>query len=293
MLFRSVRFDDIPASFEERTSMKKAFGVSSTILKKIAQSSVSGGSLYWLLSMSEATINPQVKESLIMEFLNTWEYLENTNHARANQFAGTSNAIRAIMVDYGGPSGKGYDFRRLIHYIIDDVYVGQGITNPKDAINLLSDYYHCLKNMGVKIKDWFPKSLKLAHDIAVMNREASIDEVNKKKFDNAVSDEAYQNLTYKDKDWVVLAPKTANDLVLEGRKQSHCVGSYVDYVANKQKFILFMRRTDDPDTPVITLDVQCDEMILSQYRGFGNRAPTDEEMEFIRSWAKKKNLKIV
>ena len=147
--------------------------------------------------------------------------------------------------------------------------------------------------MGVKIKDWFPKSLKLAHDIAVMNREASIDEENKRKFNNAVSDEAYQNLTYKDENWVVLAPKAANDLILEGCKQSHCVGSYVDYVVNKQKFILFMRRTDDPDTPVITLDVKCDEMILTQYRGFGNRAPTDEEMEFIRKWAKKKKLKIV
>lgn len=288
-----IHFDNIPGSFEERTSMKKVFGVSNALLKKINQCSISGDTLFWLLSLSEDVLNPQVKESIIMEFLNTWEYLENTNHTRALQFADTGHFISGIMVDYGGRGGKDYDFRRLLHYITDDVYVGQGITNPRDAINLLSDYYHCLTNMGVKIKDWFPKSLKLAHDIAVMNREASIDEENKRKFNNAVSDEAYQNLTYKDENWVVLAPKAANDLILEGRKQSHCVGSYVDYVANKQKFILFMRRTDDPDTPVITLDVKCDEMILTQYRGFGNRAPTDEEMEFIRKWAKKKKLKIV
>ena len=157
----------------------------------------------------------------------------------------------------------------------------------------MSDYYNCLDQMGVKIDDWFPRSLKLAHDMAVKNRSVVISEQRQKRFAEVVKDPAYQALTYADKDWVVLAPSESKDLITEGRRQSHCVGSYVDYVADREKFILFMRRTDDPDTPVITLDVKCDEMILTQYRGFGNRAPTDEEMEFIRKWAKKKKLKIV
>ena len=58
-------------------------------------------------------------------------------------------------------------------------------------------------------------------------------------------------------------------------------------------YINGMRRTDDPDTPVITLDVDPKERSLVQYRGFANRSPDEDEMKFIKKWAKKKGLKVV
>lgn len=194
---------------------------------------------------------------------------------------------------YGGPSGKDYNFRRLLVYLSEDVYIYQGISSAFEAATLLRDYYHCMSQMGIKINDWFPKSLKLAHDMAVKNHSVVISEQRQKRFAEVVKDPAYQNLTYADKDWVVLAPTESKDLVTEGRRQSHCVGSYVDYVVNKQKFILFMRQADNPETPVITLDVDPKEHSLVQYRGFANRSPDEDEMKFIKKWAKEKGLKVM
>lgn len=54
-----------------------------------------------------------------------------------------------------------------------------------------------------------------------------------------------------------------------------------------------MRQADNPETPVITLDVDPKEHSLVQYRGFANRSPDEDEMKFIKKWAKEKGLKVM
>lgn len=294
---------NVLAAFTKFNSPAKVFGVTNNFVKLAirADSYSSDYSFFQYFYELWKEKNPQVVESIVAEYMNCYEkMLKHDDYdeaykysSRPNSFLWAADTIVGIIRKYGGPSGKDYDFRRLFDYITEDVYVYQGISLASEAATLLRDYYNCLDQMGVKIDDWFPRSLKLAHDMAVKNHSVVISEQRQKRFAEVVKDPAYQALTYADKDWVVLAPSESKDLITEGRRQSHCVGSYVDYVANKQKFILFMRRADDLETPVITLDVDPEHNTLNQYRGFGNRAPNDEEMAFIRKWAKKKKLKIV
>lgn len=291
--FNIRNIEDIPYSFTEYTTPAKALGVPNQVLKTIVNLQSNG--IYpniGAFNPLKYAINPQVFENIISEFAKTLVSVGNDDVIRGKQFDQSGGLITKIIQKYGGPKGNKYDFVRLMQYITDEVYTYQGITSPLEAIQLLSDYYNMMDNMEAKITEWFPKSLKLIHDIAARNQSLIIEEVRQRKFMRAVSEPDYQALKYEDKDWVVLAPKTANDLIDEGQRQSHCVGSYINYVSNGEKYILFMRRADDPNTSVITLDVNPNTKVLTQYRGFGNRAPSDEEMEFIKKWAKKKNLKI-
>lgn len=292
-VFHINSFDNIPGTFIEYTTPAKALGVSNQVLKTVADFQAKEISINIRgFDRLKGLINPQVFDAIILEFSKTLTLLKKDSDRRANWFNESSMHIAAIIRKYGGEKGNKYDFARLMRYISDEVYTYQGISSPREAIQLLSDYYNMMDNMEAKITEWFPKSLKLIHDIAARNQELVIEEVRQRKFARAVQEPEYQALKYEDEDWVVLAPETANDIIDEGRRQSHCVGSYVNYVSNGDKFILFMRRTSDPNTSVITLDVDPKTKTLTQCKGFDNRNPSEEEMTFIKKWAKKKKLTI-
>lgn len=286
---------DIPNSFKEYTTPAKALGISNSLMKAIAESckeeSVYG--LADLLSLQNS-INPQVLETIIQTFLRIRkQILEEEDEARCKNFELAAKGIADIILTYGGPSGKSYDFARLLRYITEDVCVYQGIDSPAEATKLLLDYYNMMTEMKTKITEWFPKSLKLTHDITVRNYNLVIEQINHEKFADAVAAPEYQALKYKDSEWVVLAPQCEKDIITEGRHLSHCVGSYVKHVANGKNYILFMRAANDPNTPVITLDVDPKTKELLQYKGFGNRDPKESEMAFIQKWAKEKGLTII
>ena len=136
-----------------------------------------------------------------------------------------------------------------------------------------------------------PRSLKLQHDITARNYNLCLDEILKIKFQKAVSSEDYQKLQWDSNKWTVLIPNTADDIIEEGRRQCHCVGSYVRYVVDGTYRICFLRRTNSPKTPVLTLTVDNNDNLL-YYKGFDNREATSEERYVLEAWAKEKNLNI-
>ena len=120
-----------------------------------------------------------------------------------------------------------------------------------------------------------------------------LSELERVKFAETVSKPEYKKLAWKSQDgkWAVLVPAEANDLVLEGKKQSHCVGSYIGRVVNGRNKICFLRRTEDLDKPVLTLSVN-PENICTTYLGFDNRNATMEEYAALEEWAQTVKLKI-
>lgn len=182
-----------------------------------------------------------------------------------------------------------YDLVRLSQYLTDDIYTYQGIDNPFDGFTILVDYINICNRMSAPIEK-YPKSLKLAHDIANKNLKIVISSIEAQEFKNTVSEKEYKSLVYKGKEYQVIVPEKAEDVIDEGRKLHHCVGSYVSKIRKKETKICFMRKTDSINTPLITLEVR--DGYLTQYRGNCNRAPSKEEMNFIEEYAKSKNIKI-
>jgi len=92
--------------------------------------------------------------------------------------------------------------------------------------------------------------------------------------------------------FIVVAPKTSDDLANEGTRLHHCVRSYIERVARGETNIMFIRKKEEPCEPFFTVEIS-NEGVIEQVHGFGNRnADTEPGMvAFIQKWVKKKSLK--
>ena len=96
---------------------------------------------------------------------------------------------------------------------------------------------------------------------------------------------------YHNDKFAIIAPKARNDIVLEASNQNNCCSSYIDSVRNKKCVILFLRRTKLKDVSEVTVEVRENKIV--QIKAFANRNISKEHEEFVKEWAKAKNLMCV
>lgn len=156
-----------------------------------------------------------------------------------------------------------------------------------DMANLLTDYrdYICMcDGLNFDLSNdfvLFPKSLPEAHDKLNDLSDKEISEA----YDNAVA-KAYNELEskygFEKAGLMVIPPKSAKEIVEEGHKLHHCVGSYVKRVAMKNCIILFIRQADDPQKPFCTMELIGNH--VNQARMYGNEPPPKKVEAFLTLW---------
>lgn len=116
-----------------------------------------------------------------------------------------------------------------------------------------------------------------------------LDEVKQYDAQIAASEEQMKRLyQFSANGLVMLPPHTAGEIVAEGHKLHHCVGTYVESVARGACAILFVRKVKAKKTPFYTVEVRDGRIV--QARGNNNCAPTPEVKQFLDAWEKKKLL---
>lgn len=181
------------------------------------------------------------------------------------------------------------DFKRFLTYIFRDLYA-QGI-DEIDA-SILSTYNDCLniqKQIYGKVKEKYPEHLKECHDKVTLIYNLNLQyfkeqKVKKLKVHN-------KELEISGKTYSIIAAKTSEDLISEGINLHHCVGSYVDKVNDGDCSIFFLRKTDELDTSLITIEVVDDKVL--QVRGLCERRMDNKERNFLNRWVKEKNLQFI
>jgi hypothetical protein len=128
----------------------------------------------------------------------------------------------------------------------------------------------------------YPKYLRTRHDIVAKNYTAYSQEYDDKEFRAAVE----FRYEYKKGSYKIIAPKVAQDIKNEGTTLHHCVASYIGRVLDGTTQILFMRERDEES--LVTVEVRSGAIV--QARGYNNRSVTQEEINWLRDFAKAKNL---
>jgi DNA-directed RNA polymerase subunit RPC12/RpoP len=154
-------------------------------------------------------------------------------------------------------------------------------------VTMYVDYLHMCRRQAYDMKDksvLFPKNCTAAH-----NREAErIQKINDAQKNKAFC-MAYIGFAKKaalsNKKLQIVCPKRANDLVDEGKALHHCVGSYIDSVAEGKCLIVFVRRVEEPKKPYVTLEVRDGK--IAQIHGDRNSEPTEEVQKFVELWSRK------
>ncbi|SHO54133.1 PcfJ domain-containing protein [Anaerocolumna xylanovorans] len=177
-------------------------------------------------------------------------------------------ALRDRKGRYGGSRYQG----------IDSV-----LTEYKDYLKACEKLEYDLKNSFIS----FPINLPEAHDQA----SKLLDRKKVAQYDEQIAG-IYKRLSklyqFRKGGLVVLPPKSAQEIVVEGQTLHHCVGGYVTDVVENRCAILFIRKEGALKKPFFTVEVQGDKII--QVQGKGHIAPTPEVEEFLAHWTKKKAL---
>jgi hypothetical protein len=153
-----------------------------------------------------------------------------------------------------------------------------------NTLTLYKDYLKMMKDMKNPRITKYTSNLRLRHDLTVRNHKSWKTEYNNELFAEKI------NLDYewKSKDYVILSPRTPEDVKNEGTQQHHCVGSYVDKILDGTTQILFMRTKADTDTSLITIEVR--NNTICQTKGENNRELQTQEKDWLKKYAKAKNL---
>jgi hypothetical protein len=81
-------------------------------------------------------------------------------------------------------------------------------------------------------------------------------------------------------DYIVVIPTCGQDIVTEGERMHHCVGSYVNRVVNNECYICFIRHKDTPDTPYITCQVYKNGNIGQYFLAYDHYISSEKDRAF-------------
>lgn len=180
------------------------------------------------------------------------------------------------------------EIKRTVSYVYY-LNTSEGMS-MRDIRDYWLDYLKMSKLVYNKGKyEKYPKYLRSKHDILQIHYNLYKEEFSENLFTQAYKNYDYEYSNTTDK-YAIIQPKNTQQIKDEGRDLSHCVKSYIKDVIDGHTLIYFMRLKSEPDTSLITLEIR--EGVIKQIKGDFNRNPTLEEFNFIKKFAKQKQLTI-
>lgn len=169
----------------------------------------------------------------------------------------------------------------FIDYVCyDSVLMGYG----DSMVNFFTDWSDAL-DMQVqlygKVKEKYPKNLPTLHNKLGYMVRVRQQEIEERGF--AIQSEKAEAIETQIGDWVFIAPKTKEDFIDEATQQANCLASYVSKFANGDDYIMFMRKAEDPEASVVTIEINTKGELLQAYRARNNRC-SDDEYDVIDKW---------
>ncbi len=203
---------------------------------------------------------------------------------------------------------KDYEFimnrmspEQFANYLQKQSGMTNGEKSPLEILNDWEDYLKMSAELEYDVNDeivYKPRDLELRHNQRVMEtiekeNETAVKKI-KEKYPNAEpflknckSKYEYSSGTYR-----VIVPDTIMEIRKDGNYLKHCVASserYYDRINRHESFIAFVRKTEEPDKPFYTLEIEPGGNIRQQ-RTFYNRQTGLEEIKgFLKEY--QRNLK--
>lgn len=148
-------------------------------------------------------------------------------------------------------------------------------------------YLQKQKEIYGKIEDKYPAHLKSSLKRMEYEYRLHEKEISLKQWKLAA--EKMKELEYEDGNYMIKSPCCKEDLAYEASHQHNCVLGYAERVKRGEEQIFFMRKSDEEEKPLVTLEVLPGGRVGQIFRAFNN-TPSNEEMKFIKKWAREKGL---
>ena len=172
----------------------------------------------------------------------------------------------------------------------------------RQALTTWQDYLAMAERLHYDTSDeivYRVRKLRQRHDELVLQSEAgSLEEQAEKmaaKYPHvdAICVELQKKYAYTDEEYTVIAPQDIFEIIKEGRMLHHCVGNdgagerYYDRMERRESFIMFLRRTEEPNDPYYTLEIEPDGTVRQKRTLFDRQYEDIEQAtEFLIKWQK-------
>jgi len=208
---------------------------------------------------------------------------------------GNNYGLARFKESYDYLVGLGYDGKRLMDYVFDDLDhqgLGQHAGRLIEELTLIRDYARMATAVVGRDFDRYPRYLKTAHDIVSRNYRVNQSKILAKKYEQVC--EGMKHLEHKGEKYSIVVPKSVDLVVKEGQALNHCVANYIEGLVAGEYAIVFLRNNEDLDKSLVTVQIHGDR--VSQARGVNNRPTSREEQEYLDKYAdqlaKQKELKL-
>lgn len=204
---------------------------------------------------------------------------------------------------------KIYDIKTAIKII--ELLYRASVTSTSELTNndmyrtfeLYNDYFNMVNTISSEIPDAnkrfpaffdvnnFKTSVESMHNLIAEIATKIKYKVEIEKFNSQV--EKIDKWTFGDETFVVIRPEKMSDLTEEGIKLHHCVGGYIQRVANGSTNIMFIRKKEEVDKPFYTVEIS-NSGTIEQIHGSCNCnvEPGSDLAKFVQKWTKEKKLKL-
>lgn len=175
---------------------------------------------------------------------------------------------------------------RILRYCREQLPNMEG-NDPATILKDWQDYLHDAKKLKWDVHSefvLFPANLREAHKQSIDTVDQVVNAKKYKKLAGVLA--KYIILEYQDRSLLIRLPHNGPEIQAEGKALHHCVGGYVDRVAEGQTLIFFIRKCDSPEVPFYTLELDPKSMTVVQARGTYNCKTTDLVSKFISKWKK-------
>lgn len=180
-----------------------------------------------------------------------------------------------------GKASKPFTIRKTLNYLRKQTEKDKRFYNsPASVLYMLADYQRFCKELGMDLNDeyiHFPPHLRRQHNNLMkqveIQRDALLDKKILKRY------RALKRYIFLANDLMIRPAKNAQELIFEGEKLHHCVGTYVKSYADGETNILFVRRKSAPDVPFVTVEVRGGE--IRQAYGHNDTLPTSMVKKFL------------
>lgn len=203
------------------------------------------------------------------------------------------------------PLPSNMSLEQLMNYIERQRKESYKGMSPRAVMDQYIDYMKMATKLQKDVSDamiYKPRDLKYFHNmysLEIEQREAEIKaEEYSEKYPEAESilGQIKDKFEYSGKDYFIKVPQRIVDIVTEGRFLHHCVANtdrYFDRIKCHETYICFLRKTECPEEPFYTIEVEPGGTIR-QHRGYLDEEPDIDKIKpFLRKWQKeiKKRMK--
>lgn len=211
------------------------------------------------------------------------------------------------IVGLPGDIAKKMSLEKIIHYL--EAQIGEHYRNVPEVLNQWGDYLAMCQAVGKSLDEemfYKPKDLKRRHDelvtdkqkLEIVKRMAADPQMREleaknmeEKFPKAteVMKEIKGKYEFAAAGFRMILPETPIEIVKEGYALHHCAGSsdrYFNRIENRETFIGFLRREEEPDIPFYTVEFEPGGTIR-QNRSYYDEEPGIGEIRgFLKLWQK-------